>query len=78
MMTSSGKRPFFVIMNQLRPFSFWVQNLISTFMKPGNIDICVVLLNEPVDLNERVQPIGLSRIDENLFGDDFNKNTYSL
>jgi len=39
-------------------------------------DICVVLLNEPVDLNERVQPIGLPRNDEDLFGDDFNGNVF--
>ena len=44
--------------------------------KTENNDICVVLLNEPVDLNERVQPIGLPRIDENLFGDDFNGNVF--
>ena len=41
-----------------------------------NNDICVVLLNEPVDLNERVQPIGLPRNDEDLFGDDFNGNVF--
>lgn len=41
-----------------------------------NNDICVVLLNEPVDLNERVQPIGLPRMDEDLFGGDFNGNIF--
>jgi len=28
--------PFFVIMNELRTFPFWVQNLISTFMKSNS------------------------------------------
>ena len=36
MMTSSRNRPFFVIMNELRTFPFWVQNLISTFMKSNS------------------------------------------
>ena len=35
-MTSSRNRPFFVIMNELRSFPFWVQNLVSTFMKSNS------------------------------------------
>ena len=35
-MTPSRNRPFFVIMNELRSFPFWVQNLVSTFMKSNS------------------------------------------